>query len=227
MLNADQSWEYSVGTDRNGSHPSCCHFGWSRLADSRLNFAYVSCLIILHFPPWECWVRQQNILTQPRYWSAKSDLGIGGVWPQPEKTDSWFKWSETIVSSRLLLCVRVGMIHRFRRKLSFRSIVNRLLSADYRSRHPVRCPRFNLDHKRHSRVCKRTQRRWDFLCLIVSRRARVRCRQGKRLIHACIQPTDGNSVMLWGAIHHGGMSELVVLDGTFNHQSCIKGFWTN
>ena len=37
-------------------------------------------------------------------------------------------------------------------------------------------------------------------------RVRVRRRQGERLI-ACVQPNDGNrgpSVMVWGAIHHGG-----------------------
>ena len=36
---------------------------------------------------------------------------------------------------------------------------------------------------------------------------------------------DGNlgpSVMVWGAIHHGGRSELVVLNGTSNHQHYIK-----
>ena len=28
--------------------------------------------------------------------------------------------------------------------------------------------------------------------------------------------------MVWGAIHHGGKSELVVLNGTFNHQHYIR-----
>ena len=38
-------------------------------------------------------------------------------------------------------------------------------------------------------------------------RVRVCRRQGERLIDACIRPNDGNrgrSVMVWGAIHHGG-----------------------
>ena len=38
-------------------------------------------------------------------------------------------------------------------------------------------------------------------------RVRVRRRQGERLIDACVQPNDGNrgpSVMVRGAIHHGG-----------------------
>ena len=49
-------------------------------------------------------------------------------------------------------------------------------------------------------------------------RTRVR-RQGDRLVNACITPMVGNrgtSVMVWGAIHHGLRSELVVLDGTLN-----------
>ena len=55
-------------------------------------------------------------------------------------------------------------------------------------------------------------------------RARVRRRQGE-MIDAWIQPTVGNcgpSVMVWGAIHHGGRSELVVLDGTLNCQHYIR-----
>ena len=38
-------------------------------------------------------------------------------------------------------------------------------------------------------------------------RVQVRRRQGERLNDACVQPNDGNhgrSVMVWGAIHHGG-----------------------
>ena len=49
-------------------------------------------------------------------------------------------------------------------------------------------------------------------------------RQGERLIDACVQPNDGNrdpSVMEWGAIHHGGRSELVVVDGIMNRHRYI------
>ena len=38
-------------------------------------------------------------------------------------------------------------------------------------------------------------------------RVRVRRRQGERLVDVCVQPNDGKrgpSVMVWGAIHHGG-----------------------
>ena len=53
----------------------------------------------------------------------------------------------------------------------------------------------------------------------------VRRRQGERLIDACVQPNDGNrgpSVMVWGAIHHGGRSELVVVDGAMNRHRYIQ-----
>jgi hypothetical protein len=56
-------------------------------------------------------------------------------------------------------------------------------------------------------------------------RVRVRRRQGERLIDACVQLTDGNrrpSVMVWGAIHHGGRSELVVVDGPLNRHGYIQ-----
>ena len=49
--------------------------------------------------------------------------------------------------------------------------------------------------------------------------ARGEARQGEKLIDACVQPNDGNcgpSVMVWGTIHHGGRSKLVVVDGAMN-----------
>ena len=49
--------------------------------------------------------------------------------------------------------------------------------------------------------------------------------RGERLIDACVQPNDGNrgpSVMVWGAIHHGGRSELVVVDGAMNRHKYIQ-----
>ena len=48
--------------------------------------------------------------------------------------------------------------------------------------------------------------------------------KGRELIDACVQPNDGNRgpwVMLWGAIHDGGRSELVVVEGAMNRHCGI------
>ena len=53
----------------------------------------------------------------------------------------------------------------------------------------------------------------------------VRRRQEERLTDACIHPNDGNrglSVMVWGAIHHGGRCELVLVDGAMNQHRYIQ-----
>ena len=85
----------------------------------------------------------------------------------------------------------------------------------------------------------RTHRRWDlrhwrhcvfsdesrFTLFHSDGLGRVHHRQGEGLIDACIQPTQcncGPSVMVWGAIHHGGRSELVVLDGPLNRHRYIR-----
>ena len=105
-------------------------------------------------------------------------------------------------------------IRWFRRSLSVRSIINRLLAAGYRSRWPARFPRLPLSFRRHHRVWGRTHRslepRYWMHCVLNDEshftlfhnddRAHVHHRQGDTLIDACIQPTDGNggpSVMLW------------------------------
>ena len=52
------------------------------------------------------------------------------------------------------------------------------------------------------------------------------CAAGKGiLIDAFVQPNDGNrgrSVMVWDAIHHGGRSKLVVMDGAVNRHRYIQ-----
>ena len=56
-------------------------------------------------------------------------------------------------------------------------------------------------------------------------RVQVRRRQGERLIDTCVQPKDGNrgpSAMVWCAIHHGGKSELIVVDGAMNRHRYIQ-----
>ena len=104
------------------------------------------------------------------------------------------------------------------------------MTAGYWSRRRASWHRLNLDNRHHRHVWERMQRRWElrhwrhcdesccFTVIVV-----LVCRN--RLIDACIQPTDDNCgpfVMVWGAIHHGGRSELLVLDGTLNCQCYIR-----
>ena len=129
--------------------------------------------------------------------------------------------------------LRMQMIRRFGRRMSVRTIRRRLLAAGYWSRRPARCPRLTLEHRRRRRELGRRHRVWNlrqwrhcifrdesrFILYHSDGRVRVRRRQGERMIDACVQPNDGNrgpSVMVWGAIHHGGRSELVVVDGAMN-----------
>ena len=104
---------------------------------------------------------------------------------------------------------------------------------------PARCPRLTLEHRRRRREWGRRQRVWDlrqwrhyifsdesqFSLYHSDGRVRVRRRQGERLIDVCVQPNDGNrgpSVMVWGAIHHGGRNELVMVDGAINRNRYIQ-----
>ena len=57
------------------------------------------------------------------------------------------------------LCI--DMMCRFLRRLSVWSIVNRLLTAGYQSRHPARCPSLTLDQRRCHHVWGPTHRRWN------------------------------------------------------------------
>ena len=135
--------------------------------------------------------------------------------------------------------LRMQMIRRFGRRLSVRTIRRRLLIAGYWSRRPAICPRLTLEHRRRRRGWGRRHRVRDLKqwrhCVFSDEsrfslyhsdgRVRVRRRQGERLIDACVQPNDGNrgpSVMAWNAIHHGGRSELVVVDGAMNRQKYIQ-----
>ena len=180
-------------------------------------------------------MRQQHFVMQPRHWSATS----AAAWRLEESYHSldrhvvdlnWQGQPFHLVSSS---ACGVKTIPQFRRRLSVRSILNRLLAAGYRSRRPTRCPRLTLDHRQRRRVYGKTHRGCDcvfsdascFMLFHSDGHARGRHRQGERLIYACIQPTEGNlglSVMVWGAILYGWSSELVVLDGTFNHHCYIR-----
>ena len=130
------------------------------------------------------------------------------------------------------------MIRRFGRRMSIRTIRRRLLAAGYWSRRPVGCPRLTLEHRRRRREWWRRHRVWDLrqwkhcifsdesrFSLYNDGRVLVRRRQGERLVDASVQPNDGNrvpSVVVWGAIHHGRRSELVVVEGAMNRHRYIQ-----
>ena len=135
--------------------------------------------------------------------------------------------------------LRMQMIRRFGRRMTVRTIRRRLLAAGYWSRRPARCPWLTLEHRRRRRVWGRRHRVWDLRqwrhCIFSNEswfslyhsdvRVRVRRRQWERLIGACVQPNYGNrgpSVMVWGAIHHGGRSELLVVHRAMNRHRYIQ-----
>ena len=137
--------------------------------------------------------------------------------------------------------LRMQMIRRFGRRVSVRTIHRWLLATEYWSRRPARCPRLTLEHRRRRRGWGRRHRVWDLRqwrhCIFSDEcrfslyhsdgRVRVSHRQGERLIDACVQPNDGNrgpSVMVWGAIHHGGRSVLVVVDGVMKRQRTSRSW---
>ena len=134
-------------------------------------------------------------------------------------------------------CLRMQMIRRFGRRMSVRTIRRRFLAAWYWR--PARRPRLTLEHRRRRCEWGRRHRAWDLRqwrhCIFSDEsrfslyhsdgRVRVRRRQGERLIDACVQPNDWNrgpSVMVWSAIHHGGRSELVVVDGAMNRHRYMQ-----
>ena len=47
IVNAGQCCERSGATDWHGSHPSCCHFGWS--LPSRFTAQWLMCILLSHF----------------------------------------------------------------------------------------------------------------------------------------------------------------------------------
>ena len=131
--------------------------------------------------------------------------------------------------------LQMQMISRFGRQISVRTIRRWLLVAGYWSRRRARCPRLILELRRRRCEWGRRHRVWDLRqwrhCIFSDEsrfslyhsdgRVRVRRRQRDRLIDACVQPDDGNrgsSVMVWGAIHHGGRSEPVMVEGAMNRQ---------
>ena len=135
--------------------------------------------------------------------------------------------------------LRMQMICQFGRRKSVQTIRRRLLATGYWSRRPARCPRIVLEHRWHRREWGRRHRVGDFRYwrhYILSDESQsslyhsdgqvqVRRRQGERLSDACVQRNDGNrgpSVMIWGAIHHGERSELVMVDAAMNRHRNIQ-----
>ena len=118
----------------------------------------------------------------------------------------------------------------------------------YHSHRPAWCPRPNLVHHRRRRQWARRHRVWDIRhwrhCIFTDEsrfklhhtdgRARVDMRQSERHIDVCVQGTDGNvgpTVIIWAGVHHGGKSELVVLDVCYNKfsypgQEATTLFWS-
>ena len=120
--------------------------------------------------------------------------------------------------------------------MTARTVINRHLAAGYKSQRHARCSRLTLVNRRRRRQWGQRHRVWDirhwinfifndefrFYLYHSDGRAKV---QSERLIDACIQPTHGNcnqSFMVWGTIHHGGMSNLVSLDGTMYRHRYIQ-----
>ena len=101
------------------------------------------------------------------------------------------------------LCVE--MINRFLRRLSVWSIVNGILAAGFRSRHPARCPRWTVDHRRCHHAWGQMHTIWDLRhwwhCVVSDESritqfhsdgcAHVQCRFGERPTDAWIPPLDG------------------------------------
>ena len=169
--------------------------------------------------------------------------------PNQRKRGGSMKFSTPWEDRQLLRMVRTNhfisaprlqmqMIHRFGRRVSVRTIRRWILTTGYWSRRTAKCPRLTFEHRwrRHERARSTecgTSDNGDTIFSDESRFSqyhsdgwvRVRRRQWERLINARVQPNDGNrgpSVMVWGAIHHGGRSELIVVDGAMNRHRYIQ-----
>ena len=122
------------------------------------------------------------------------------------------------------------------------TVVNRFLTAGYRSQQPARCPKLTFGHRRYR--CKWAQRHWVWKHCIFSDKsrfslyhsdgkARVRWKQSEGLISACIKPTHGNRGpwMVCCEIHHGHPGwdeELASLDPDYERSQATgeKGLCT-
>lgn len=128
------------------------------------------------------------------------------------------------------------LIHKH---LSTSSVRKRLVRAGLRARRPLRCPALTVAHRRRRLVWMRRHRNWTeahwrhvvftdesrFTLYNNDGRISVRREVGERIRPDCVIPNYGNrvqSVMVWGAIHHGGKSVLVVIQGNLNQVRYIE-----
>ena len=129
--------------------------------------------------------------------------------------------------------IRVELIRWTGHRVSARTVQRRLVGAGYHSRCPARCPRLTHDHCHRHRNWN--HQHWSHVIFVdelrfslyhCDSRAWVRRSVGERRVDCCIQQSDGNigpSLIVMGAFHASGKSELVVVDGTVNQQ-CYIGF---
>ena len=134
--------------------------------------------------------------------------------------------------------LRSEWVRQIGRRSSVRTVRRRLKSAGLNACRVAKCPALTRLH-RQTRVqwCQRHSN-WEeghwrhtvfsdesrFTLYSNDGRRRVRRRRGERLLECCVAQNHGNrgpSVMVWGAIHHGDKSELVILDRTLNQYGYI------
>lgn len=132
--------------------------------------------------------------------------------------------------------LRSWWMRTIRRRCSIRTVRARLLAAKLKACRPCRRPMLNRRHRQTRRHWTEAHRNWQlghwrhcvfvdesrFTLYIRDGRVRVRRSAGERLIDACIVQHHGNrvpSVSIWGAIHFGGKSQLVFIDGTLDQFS--------
>ena len=152
-MNAGQSQQYSDGIDWNGSHPSCCCFGWS--LPSRLTVQYCVCFFISTDVGCVARVYQQRycLATYAEVWvSEKSDHSPKGQTIDPNGQGHSFHLSSLSVRE-----------YDPPRRLPVPNIVNRLLADGFQSRFSARCHRLNhrLNYRRRRRLWRKTHWRWD------------------------------------------------------------------
>ena len=124
------------------------------------------------------------------------------------------------------------------RPVTTSTVRKRLVRAGYRARRPARCPALTERHRLHRRQWAQRHRNWalghwrhvvfaDESRFTLHRndgRLSVRRMAGERLLGTCVAPNHGTrrpSIMVWGAIHHGEKSPILVIDGNLRQDGYI------